>query len=393
MLLSSMISAFGKSSQSAKEEQNGAMTSNFPMMDNGTVQTLPQTVNIDGESEGKVETMPSTVGIGDTEKPVVDAKPWMNPAIQDILNPETTNPEIDASTEPDVDIPDGIGVVPGQSIVDSFRPTQDPAMKEAMLAEIQKDVTFAYDEETKTMTISGGEVSQHTLDALRAYTDLSDGEFDDANIVIGQDVTFRNSVEKDALGRYSVTAPTFGNIKCKSIDVQSQNITNGDHMFEGTCASIIKVADQPNLESADCMFSDSSAKLISIGEFPDAVMNPEGVVCTVFVGCDSVVVNKDMTDIKYAPSTSHFYKTDADTMVYPQKNEEDKIQTNKEPEPDYSVVGPDYATGRESSVYLRQNGFGENNTDRTVDRAQQAENELGVTVGQTDVFQEKGLGE
>lgn len=292
-----------------------------------------------------------------------------------------------------VDIPDGIGVVPGQSIVDPFRPAQDPAMKETMLAELQKDVTFAYDEETKTMTISGGEISQHTLDALRAYTDLSDGEFDDANIVIGQDVTFRNSVEKDALGRYSVTAPTFGNIKCKSIDVQSQNITNGDHMFEGTQASIIKVADQPNLESADCMFSDSAAKLISIGEFPDAVMNPEDVVCNVFVGCDSVVVNKDMTDIKYAPSTSHFYKTDADIMVYPQKNEGDKIQTDKQPEPDHMIVGPDYKTGRESSVYLRQEGFGEDHSDRTADRVQQAENALGVTVGQMSTSQEKGLGE
>lgn len=326
------------------------------------------------------------------EESAVNAKPWMNPELQEtFMEPVVTEPETDIATEPEVDIPDGIGVVPGQSVVDLSRSAQDSAMKDAMLAVIQKDVDFAYDEETKTMTISGGEISQYTLDVLRGYMELSDGEFNDANIVIGQDVTFRNSVEKDALGRYSVTAPTFGNIKCNSIDVQSQNITNGDHMFEGTCASIIKVADQPNLESADCMFSDSAAKLISIGEFPDAVMHPEDVVRTVFVGCDSVVVNKDMTDIKYAPSTSHLYKDDADIVVRPQKNEEDKIQTNKEP--DYSVVGHDYATGRESSVYLRRDGFGENHMDRTTNRVQQAESALGVTVGQMSTSQEKSLGE
>lgn len=326
------------------------------------------------------------------EESAVNAKPWMNPELQEtFMEPVVTEPETDIATEPEVDIPDGIGVVPGQSVVDPSRSAQDSAMKDAMLAVIQKDVDFAYDEETKTMTISGGEISQYTLEVLRGYMELSDGEFNDANIVIGQDVTFRNSVEKDALGRYSVTAPTFGNIKCNSIDVQSQNITNGDHMFEGTCASIIKVADQPNLESADCMFSDSAAKLISIGEFPDAVMYPEDVVRTVFVDCDSVVVNKDMTDIKYAPSTSHLYKDDADIVVRPQKNEEDKIQTNKEP--DYSVVGPDYATGRESSVYLRRDGFGENHMDRTTNRVQQAESALGVTVGQMSTSQEKGLGE
>ncbi len=372
MSLSSMISAFGKSSQSAKEEQKDGVASDFPMSNGGKVETMPQVVNINGESEGKVENMPVTVGIGDTEKPVIDAKPWINPAIQDILNPGTTNPEIDAPTEPEVDIPDGIGFVPGQSIVDSFEPTQDPAMKETMLAELQKDVNFSYDEETKTMMISGGEISQHTLDALRGYMELSDGEFDDANIVVGQDVTFKNSFKKDVRGEYYVSGPTFGDMKCKSIDIQSQNITNAYCMFASTKADIIKVADQPNLEAAKSMFSDCDAKLVSIGEFPESVYGD--TVNPVFLGCSSVVVNKDMTDVIYSPKSDpldlfgdrrekvHTEEDSADTPVIADESSQSSIRQYDAPEYD-----PTFG--------LRQNEVYRN---RGVNRVQQSENELGV---------------
>lgn len=327
MSLSSMSAAFGRSSQSTKEES------------------------------------------------AVNTKPWMNPELQEtFMKPVVTEPETDVATEPEVDIPDGIGVVPGQSIVDPSRPAQeyDPAMKEAMLAEIQKDVTFAYDEETKTMTISGGEISQHTLDALRGYMELSDGEFDDANIVVGQDVTFKNSFKKDVRGVYYVAGPTFGDIKCKSIDIQSQNITNAYCMFASTKADIIKVADQPNLETAASMFSDCEAKLVSIGEFPESVYG--GVVNPVFRGCSSIVVSKDMTDVIYSPKSNpvdlfgdrrekvHTEKDSVDTPFVTNESPQDNIHQD-------NVSEYDPTFGLKQSDAFRSHA---------IDRAQQIENELGV---------------
>ena len=257
MSLSSMSAAFGQSSQSTKEEST------------------------------------------------VNAKPWMSPELQEtFLEPVVTEPETDVATEPEVDIPDGM--------------KHDPAMKEAMLADIQKDVTFAYDEETKTMTISGGEISQHTLDVLRGYMEMSDGEFDDANIVVGQDVTFRNSFKKDVRGEYCAAGPTFGDIKCKSIDIQSQNITNAYCMFASTKADIIKVADQPNLETAASMFSDCEAKFVSIGEFPESVYG--NVFNPVFRGCSSIVVSKDRTGVIYSP----FGVEDAERNLQDATTEADK---------------------------------------------------------------------
>lgn len=321
MSLSSMSAAFGQSSQNAKEEST------------------------------------------------VNAKPWMNPELQEtFLEPVATEPETDIATEPEVDIPEG------QSIVDPLRPEQehDPAMKEAMLAEIQKDVTFAYDEETKTMTISGGEISQHTLDALRGYMELSDGEFDDANIVIGQDVTFKNSFKKDVRGEYYVAGPTFGDIKCKSIDIQSQNITNAYCMFASTKVDIIKVADQPNLEAAASMFSDCEAKLVSIGEFPESVYGD--MVNPVFRGCSSLVVSKDMTDVIYSPKSDpvdlfgdrrekvHTEKDSADTSFVTNESSQDNIHQD-----DASEYDPTF--GLKQSDAFR---------GHAIDRVQQTENELGV---------------
>lgn len=327
MSLSSMSAAFGQSSQNAKEEST------------------------------------------------VNAKPWMNPELQEtFLEPVATEPETDVATEPEVDIPDGIGVVPGQSIVDPSRPVQehDPAMKEAMLAEIQNDVTFAYDAETKTMTISDGEISQHTLDVLRGYMELSDGEFDDASIVVGQDVTFKNSFEKDVRGEYYVAGPTFGDIKCKSIDIQSQNITNAYCMFASTKADTIKVADQPNLETAASMFSDCEAKLVSIGEFPESVYG--GVVNPVFRGCSSIVVSKDMTDVIYSP------KSDPVDLFGDRR---EKVHTEKD-----SVDTP-FVTNESSQDNIRQDNVSEYDPTfglkqsnafhgHAIDRVQQTENELGV---------------
>ena len=327
MSLSSISAAFGQSSQSAKEEST------------------------------------------------VNAKPWMNPELQEtFLEPVVTEPETDVATEPEVDIPDGIGFVPGQGIVDPLRPEQehDPAMKEAMLAEIQKDVIFAYDEETKTMTISGGEISQHTLDALRGYMELSDGEFDDANIVVGQDVTFKNSFKKDARGEYYAAGPTFGDIKCKSIDIQSQNITNAYCMFASTKADIIKVADQPNLETAASMFSDCEAKLVSIGEFPESVYG--NMVNPVFRGCSSIVVSKDMTDVIYSPKSDPLdLFGDRREKVH---TEEDSVDTSfVVNESSQGNIHQDDTMEYDPTFGLKQS---EVFRSHAIDRAQQTENELGV---------------
>lgn len=305
MSLSNLSAAFG---QSTGAQQNGRKFQNkregaeqalaVPAKDGEVeVQTLPYTIDLDGNKAERVQTMPYQVypGAGNTDREI-DKEPYQHPSIDTVNLPGSGSHVVWPLTPIQVD--------------------QDPGMKDKMLAELQKDVNFSYDEETKTMTISGGEMDQHTMDALRAYMDLSDGEFDDANIIIGQDVTFGNSIEKGLHGKYSVTGPVFGDIKCKSIDIQSQNITNADRMFAETQADIIKVADQPNLESADSMFSNSNAKMISIGEFPDSIKDSAAT----FIHCYAVVMNKEGTEILHDGSSNR--PIIEDVAVYPRDIED-----------------------------------------------------------------------
>lgn len=304
MSLSNLSAAFG---QSTGAQQNGRKFQNkregaeqalaiLTKDEEAEVQTTPPyIVDPDGNEVKRVQTMIHQVYPSNNDKEI-DREPYQHPSIDTVNLPGS-----------------------GSHVVWPLTPTQvnqDPDMKDKMLAELQKDVNFSYDEETKTMTISGGEMDQHTMDALRAYMDLSDGEFDDANIIIGQDVTFGNSIEKGLHGKYSVTGPVFGDIKCKSIDIQSQNITNADRMFAETQADIIKVADQPNLESADSMFFNSNAKMISIGEFPDSIKDSAAT----FIHCYAVVMNKDGTEILHDGSSNR--PIFEDVAVYPRDIED-----------------------------------------------------------------------
>lgn len=329
MSLSNLSAAFNQSTRVPQKSHEGQKKRE------GFIQNERAVVTPSEENEGRPQTIPEVL-FPEAKNRRIDRMPYRFPISETENTPEFPN------------IPDGIAL-PEKEVI------QDPDMKDKMLAELQKDVNFVYDEETKTITISGGEISQHTTDALRAYMDLSDGEFDGASIVIGQDVTFKNSIKKDITGKYSITGPTFGDIKCKDINIQSQNITNADHMFAGTQAYVISVADQPNLESADSMFARSGAKTIFIGEFPDSVLNADD--SHIFDNCDAPVLRGH--DIVYGGSPKELYghdRTNATTIVYGQPAE-------------------DMAE------------------DRTTDRVQQAEDELGVTVGQMSTSNEKGLGE
>lgn len=193
----------------------------------------------------------------------------------------------------------------------------DPGLtQDDILKTIQHDLDFSYDEETNTLNIVSGEIKPSTMDAVRAYFDMSDGKYDDANIVIGKDVTFKTEVINAGLTNGQTTidmpmniVPSFEGIKCNSIDIQSQNIINGDEMFVGVNADIIKVADQPNLESANNMFDGCSARAVVLGEFPEDFSGKEPAengknysLDYMFNGCEAVVMNSDLTDVIYDPA-------------------------------------------------------------------------------------------
>lgn len=190
-----------------------------------------------------------------------------------------------------------------QSINQIFNPnlTQDE-----ILEIIQRDVDFSYDEKTNTFNITSGEIKPSTMDAVRAYFDMADGKYDEANIVVGEDVTFGTQIiNAELTNGHSITgnpmtiAPSFDGIKCNSIDIQSQNIINGDKMFAGAEADIIKIADQPNLKSADNMFNGCTSSAVVIGEYPPVVHG------NIFRGCEAVVLNPDLTDVIYDPEAQN----------------------------------------------------------------------------------------
>lgn len=178
--------------------------------------------------------------------------------------------------------------------------TNSGLTQEDILAVIQKDVDFSYDEKTNTFNIASGEIKPSTMDAIRAYFDMANGKYDEANIVVGESVTFETQITRsiglDGSGRYTETVPSFDKIKCNSIDIQSQNIVNGDKMFAGAEANIIKIADQPNLESADNMFNGCTSSVVVIGKHPSIAQDD------MFRGCEAVVLNPDLTDVIYDPA-------------------------------------------------------------------------------------------
>lgn len=159
-----------------------------------------------------------------------------------------------------------------------------------LLEDIRKDVDMQYDEETKTFTISSGEIDAGTAKAISKYFHETDGEYDDANIVIRPDVTFK----KDTI---LTRDPQFKDITCNRFEIQSQNIITADHMFRGVRAKEITVADQPGLESATGMFEGCVADSISVGEIPAGVSRDsltKGCDCEISVG-DSERVDRGAT--------------------------------------------------------------------------------------------------
>lgn len=160
---------------------------------------------------------------------------------------------------------------------------KDTNTEEARLLEqIRQDVDIQIDAENKEVIIDSGALTDETTDALRKYLALK-GETDEAwktpDLTVGKDVTFESSYdESQSVVNFdhrrdflSDSYPDFAGMNFGKLEIQSQNITNGNYMFAGVSADEIVVADQPNLESADNMFSFAQADNISIGKIPDNI--------------------------------------------------------------------------------------------------------------------------
>lgn len=163
--------------------------------------------------------------------------------------------------------------------------------EEKLLENIRKDVDMQYDEETKTFTISSGEIDAGTAKAISKYFQEADGKYDDANIVIGPDVSFK----KDTV---LTRDPQFKDITCNRFEIQSQNIITADHMFRDVHAKEITVASQPGLESATGMFEGCTADFISVGEIPSGILRDDlmkGCDCEISIGDSSAHADRGVT--------------------------------------------------------------------------------------------------
>lgn len=160
-----------------------------------------------------------------------------------------------------------------------------------LLENICKDVDMQYDKETKTFTISSGEIDAKTAKAISKYFQEADGKYDDANIVIGSDVTFK----KDTV---LTRDPQFKDITCNRFEIQSQNIITADHMFRDVHAKEITVASQPGLEGATGMFEGCEADSISVGEIPAGISRDDlmkGCDCEISIDDSSSRVDRGVT--------------------------------------------------------------------------------------------------
>ena len=106
-----------------------------------------------------------------------------------------------------------------------------------------------------------GKIDPGTMSAFKDYLEEADGKYDEANIVIGSDVEFDQGKLKHI---------NFG-FKCKSLEIQSQNITDANSMFEGSEIEAITIAAQPGLSNVDDMFKNCKAKEVTVGAIPSDV--------------------------------------------------------------------------------------------------------------------------
>ena len=289
MALSNLTAAFNESSDAAKS----SISDIFPRDPDDeafiTAEEKPDSFHSDAEDKAFI---------------IAEDRPNMDPGFEPKSRDDSTLIPVDTT---DTGFDPDKGFIPKTPSQDSqlinqiFNPnlTQDE-----ILEMIQRDVDFSYDENTNTFNITSGEVKPSTMDAVRAYFGMADGKYDEANIVVGEDVTFVTGLKPavqalNGVGHYTEIAPSFSGIKCNSIDIQSQNIVNGDKMFAGAEADIIKIADQPNLKSADNMFNGCTSSAVVIGERPPVVQG------NMFRGCEAVVLNSDLTDVIYDPEAQN----------------------------------------------------------------------------------------
>lgn len=279
--------------------------------------------------------------------------------------------------------------------------------QEDILAIIQKDVDFSYDEKTNTFNIASGEIKPSTMNAVCAYFDMADGKYDEANIVVGKDVTFEtqiiHSIGLDGLGHYTEAVPSFGGIKCNSIDIQSQNIINGDKMFAGADADIIKIADQPNLKSANNMFNGCTSSAVVLGELPEDFSGKESAesgkihsLTYMFTGCEAVVMNSDLTDVIYDPEEQNVVQIlpeivnphitpDSGQKINPSvpkiEIDPDNTSDSEKKTPIEKIrewIESKYKSSGEPVLFSSDNEKGSSIVDKIQDRAKQAMDALGL---------------
>ncbi len=126
---------------------------------------------------------------------------------------------------------------------------------------VNDDVALTYDEASNTFRFESGKIDPGTMKAFKDYLEEADGKYDESNIVIGEAVDFEQGKLKHI---------NFG-FKCKSLDIQSQKITDANSMFEGSEIENITIADQPNLENVEDMFKNCNAATVTMGNIPAGV--------------------------------------------------------------------------------------------------------------------------
>ena len=152
--------------------------------------------------------------------------------------------------------------------------TEKDIHEDVLLAQIRQDVDIQVDAENKEIIINDGALTDETTDALRKYLTLK-GETDEAwktpDLMIGEDVHFNALTDEAPIVGVTPDYPDFAGMSFGKLEIQSPHILNADCMFAGVSADEIVLADQPNLESADNMFSFAQVDNISIGKIPDNI--------------------------------------------------------------------------------------------------------------------------
>lgn len=260
--------------------------------------------------------------------------------------------------------------------------TEKDLHEDFLLAQIRQDVDIQIDAENKEIIINDGTLTDETTDALRKYLTLK-GETDEAwktpDLMIGEDVHFNALTDKASIVGVMPDYPDFAGMSFGKLEIQSPYILNADYMFAGVSADEIVLTDQPNLESADSMFSFTQVDNISIGKIPDNIdvsfdlmrdcpsdVNVAGTLCEVSDATRADIEKKMAESLDKVPTLGNIFPG-----ILPR--ESSKIAKDREEE---AARNLQYAAA---------------DADKTAVRSAMAGYELGVDT-QTEMAEESSVG-